>query len=62
MKKLLVLSVVGVFSLSSFVSNTEEKELEAKIWRYTCANGSTGTFICPCNQADAQFIGNYHCQ
>lgn len=62
MKKLLVLSVVGIFSLSSFSTKTEKKELEAKIWKYTCSDGSTGTFICPCNQADAQFLGNYYCR
>ena len=61
MKKLLLLSIVGVFSLSSFANKSTVLKA-ASTWKYTCPNGTTGTFICPCSQADAQIIGNQKCK
>ena len=62
MKKLLILSIIGVFSLSSF-STVEKKEVvKAKDWTAICADGSIGGyFYCDCTQAQANQIAGIMC-
>jgi hypothetical protein len=48
MKKLIMLSVVGIFTLSSFsVKNCDIKKVntEVQTWYYSCGDGRSGTFL-----------------
>lgn len=48
MKKLIMLSVVGIITLSSFGVknyNVKKAEVELQTWYYRCADGTTGTFF-----------------
>lgn len=62
MKKLLILSVIGVFTLSSF-STVEKKEVvKMKYWTAMCANGTIGGyFACDCTQSQANQIAGVMC-
>jgi hypothetical protein len=66
MKKIIMLSVIGVFTLSSFnVVNIKKVEVELQTWYYSCNGGSTtsGTFLMPkgSSQADALVIARQLC-
>lgn len=65
MKKLILLSAIGIFSLSSFSANRETSKtlFKNQTWKYTCADGTTGTFNCyGCTQSEAQTIANDKCR
>jgi hypothetical protein len=50
MKKLIMLSVVGIITLSSFGVknyNVKKADVELQTWYYRCADGTTGTFLMP---------------
>lgn len=52
MKKLIVLSILGIFILSSFsVENYNVKKnkvaVDLQTWYYRCPNGDTGSFLMP---------------
>ncbi|WP_395045090.1 hypothetical protein [Flavobacterium sp.] len=64
MKKILILSVLFIFTLSSFNS----KEVKAKnvlptTWNYKCRDGSSGQIYCPsgCSYSEALSIANHIC-
>ena len=43
-----MLSVIGILTLSSFSvknSNFKKTNVELQTWYYTCADGTTGTFL-----------------
>lgn len=65
MKKLLLLSVVGVFSLSSFTNKIEAKKtLKTNPNEHTvrCADGHYVTFQCGCiDQQDVNDWGSIYC-
>lgn len=59
MKKLLVLLVFSVFTLSSFNSSERTKIVEktstkAIKYNFWCANGNYGSFWCDCNLEQAK--------
>ena len=66
MKKLLILSIISVFTLSSFATfpSKENKEpVKLKTWFYTCADGRKGSFLCDgCDHSSALIIANTICQ
>lgn len=48
MKKLIMLSVVGIFTLSSFTVknfNIKKTNVELQTWYYSCGDGTGGTFL-----------------
>ena len=66
MKKLLILSAISVFTLSSFSTipnNSDKKVVKLSLWNYKCKNGRTGSFWCDgCGQSSAMTIANSLCQ
>lgn len=62
MKKLLTLSIIGFFTLSSFgvkqnfeiSKNVDNVELQT--WRYKCCNGRTGTYLMPVGTSHADSL------
>lgn len=62
MKKLLVLTVIGVFSLSSFSSIEKKETVLMQKWYARCADGTIGgTFVCDCTQSQANQIAGIMC-
>lgn len=64
MKKILILSVLCIFTLSSFKDNEEKaKSVSPTTWNYKCKNGQSGQIYCPsgCTQSEAQSIANHIC-
>ena len=63
MKKLLILSVVSVFALSSFTTKESKKEVvKMQYWTARCADGSNGGyFACDCTQSQANAITHIMC-
>lgn len=64
MKKIFfVLSLVGLFTLSSFRDKPEVKKEAVKLtyWRVTCGGVITGYFVCDCTQGQANAIGAIMC-
>ena len=62
MKKLFILSVIGVFSLSSFSTIEKKEVVKAKYWTAMCADGTIGGyFYCDCTQAQANQIAHIMC-
>jgi hypothetical protein len=61
MKKLIMLAVVGVFTLSSF--GLKEKKGEVTLYKvyYHCADGSGGGSFLINNMKDAQAVANHLC-
>ena len=49
-KKLIMLSIVGIFTLSSFsvsISNLKKTNIQLQTWYYSCGDGTGGTFLMP---------------
>lgn len=62
MKKLLILSVIGVFVLSSFSTVKKEEVVKVKYWTAVCVDGSIGGyFACDCTQTQANQIAHIMC-
>lgn len=66
MKKLLVLAVFSVFTLSSFNSSEKAKGVEKKttkmiLYNFRCANGNYGSFYCDCDLAGAIKVATSLC-
>ena len=67
MKRLLVLAVLSVFTLSSFnsIKSTEnvliEKSTKMRHYTYKCKNGNYGSFSCDCDLAGAWNVANALC-
>ena len=64
MKKLIFLSAfaVATLSLTSF-TNKNEKPIRISQWVVTCADGSYGgSFVCDCNQSQANAIAAIMCK
>jgi|JI71714B2RNA_FD_contig_31_1866594_length_313_multi_6_in_0_out_0_1 hypothetical protein len=63
MKKILILSVVSIFALSSFTTINSKKEVvKMKYWTAMCADGSIGGyFACDCTQSQANQIAHVMC-
>lgn len=52
MKKLIMLSVIGILTLSSFnvkdyTIKKERVNLQMDVWSYNCGDGRTGSFYMP---------------
>ena len=59
MKKLLVLSVIGMITLSSFGTTFAEEKKTVKLttWYYKCKSGGSGSFLCDgCDSGSALTI------
>ncbi len=63
MKKLSILTLIGLFTLSSFTTKNENKKVVKMIqWQYECLNGRKGTFWCNgCGQEEAHIIASSIC-
>lgn len=61
-----MLSVVGLFTLSSFgmkTYNFKKPDVELQTWYYTCGDGTGGSFLMPkgSTQAQALSVANALC-
>lgn len=45
MKKIIALSLIGIFTLSSFGVNIKKTSVELQRWYYKCGDGRTGSFL-----------------
>lgn len=64
MKKLLMLSIVSVFTLSSFSTKEIEDEttkMTMRSWKIYCGGVYSGTITCDCNQLQAEAMGYVIC-
>ena len=63
MKKILILSVVSIFALSSFTSKETKKDVvKPQMWRAKCPDGTIGGyFVCDCTQGQANTIAAIMC-
>lgn len=63
MKNLILLGLVGIFTLSSFSVVPAKKVIVTKgYWTAMCADGSVGGyFACDCSQAQANKIATIMC-
>lgn len=62
MKKILILSVIGVFTLSSFSTVAKKEVVKPQYWTARCADGSNGGyFMCDCTQEQANAIAVIMC-
>jgi hypothetical protein len=65
MKKIIMLSVVGVLTLSSFSvkKNNSKIEVQLQTWYYSCGDGRTGTFLMPrgSSQENALIVAHSIC-
>ena len=63
MKKLLTLSIIGFFTLSSFgvkdtsvVIENSTENVELQRWNYTCCNRKKGSYLMPVGSTHAQAL------
>lgn len=64
MKKLFFLSIVSVFTLSSFTTSNKvenKNPSEKRTWAVYCNGTYTGTISCDCTANQAQNAGNAMC-
>lgn len=61
MKKLIMLAVVGVMTLSSFGRIETKKPLKMTIWRLSCGGVTTGYLECDCSYSYAMLVARGLC-
>lgn len=71
MKKLIMLSAIGILTMSSFspkdtnnkINVKKETTLTQATWYYSCGDGRSGRFLCNgCTHEDALTIATSICQ
>lgn len=60
MKKLLVLSAVSIFTLSSFTT-TKKEVVKPQMWKIYCNGVYSGAVFCDCTQQQANQIAAIVC-
>lgn len=61
MKKLLILSVIGVLSLSSFSTIEKKEVVKSQTYVIYCNGVRTGFITCDCTSAQIQSMANTMC-